>query len=288
MTMRPRSMRARLLIQILPLVATAVAALTTVAVKVASDHERAAVYGQIQQQIGREAQRFQTDAAAHFAVAHDLAADMEGDPRHDRVASAGIVTRTGALHPDIFGTWVAYEPNAFDGRDAEYAPPARGPLGDHDGRFAIWASHTGGKLNLIEFDNSPPNVPWETEEYYRGPLDSNADYVVQPYLDTGTMMTSYTTPIRRHGKAIGVAGVDIALSTLDAQTKAIKVLRSGYAFVAAPNGLLVSFPAHKGWAGKKSAREIGLPALRGPVEATDPITHRDVIVFTARVPTGGW
>jgi methyl-accepting chemotaxis protein len=279
-------MRARLLLQILPLVALAVAALTAVAVKVASDHERAAVYGRIQEQIGREAEHFQADAAAHDAVAHDLAAGLEGDPRHDRVASAGIVMQTERLHPDIFGTWVAYEPNEFDGRDAQYT--RRQPLGDHDGRFAVWASHTGGKLGLVEFDNDPPSVRWETEDYYRTPLHRNADYVVPPYLDTGTMMTSYTTPIRRGGKAVGVAGVDIALSTLDAQAKRIRVLKSGYAFVAAPGGLLVSFPAHKGWAGKRTVAQLGLRKLHGPVEAVDPVTHRDVVIFTAKVATGGW
>ena len=44
---RVRSLRARLLIQILPAVALAVIALTAVAVKVASTSQRDAVYGQM-------------------------------------------------------------------------------------------------------------------------------------------------------------------------------------------------------------------------------------------------
>ena len=283
---RARSMRARLLMQILPLVTVAIAVLTAVAVKIASDHQRAAVYGETQQLIAREAQRFETQAGSQMAVAHDLAAAMEGDPRHDRAASAGIVTRAGQRRPDIFGTWVAFERNAFDGRDRQFA--GRAPLGDPRGAFAIWASRPKGRTELSAFADDPPGTAWQTQDYYATPLETNRDHTVEPYLDTGTMMTSYTTPIRRHGRPVGVAGVDVALSTLDAQSKAIRVLDSGYAFVAAPSGLLVSFPAHKGWAGKRTVRSLGLPALHGSIEAVDPVTHRDVVIFTAKVPTGGW
>ena len=63
------------------------------------------------------------------------------------------------------------------------------------------------------------------------------------------------------------------------------MLDSGYAFVAAPSGLLVSFGAKKGWAGKKSLK--GLPK-NGFVERKDPVSDRDVVIFTAPVKTGGW
>jgi methyl-accepting chemotaxis protein len=284
---RPRTMRARLLVQILPLVALAIAALTAVAIKVASDHQRAAIYGETQQQIAREAQRFETSAATHMAVAHDLAAGVEGDPRHDRAADTAVVMRTVQRHPDTFGGWVGFNANAFDGEDARYK--GRAPYGDYDGQFAVWAKNAGhGKVTIKAFEDNGPHDPWETDDYYRVPLHTNADYTVEPYLDDGVMMTSYTAPIHRGGKPIGVSGVDVALSTLDAQAKQIHILKSGYGFVAAPSGLLVSFPAHKGWAGTRTVKQLGLPALHGPVEAVDPVTHRDVVIFTAKVPTGGW
>ena len=279
-------MRARLLTRILPLVAIAIAALTGVAIKVASDHQRNAIYGETQQQIAREAQRFETTAASNLTVAHDLAADVEGDPRNDRAASAGIVTRTAQRHPGLFGTWVAFEHNAFDGQDASFA--GRGPYGDRNGRFAVWASRPKGRVELTEFTDDPPGTPWQTMEYYRVPLKSKRDYILEPYVDTGTMMTSYTTPIMRGGHAVGVAGVDVALSTLDRQAKAIRVLKSGYAFVAAPSGSLVAFPPRKGWAGTKTLRNLGLRGLHGTVETRDPVSGRDVVIFTAKVPTGGW
>jgi methyl-accepting chemotaxis protein len=273
------SLRYKLLLQILPLVTLAIVVLTAVAVKVAASHQKAAVYAQMHELITRQAQTFETHATADMATAHDLAADMEGDPRRDRAASAGIVGRTAQRHPDLFGTWVAFEPDAFDGRDAAFVK--RGNLGDAHGRFAVWASRPKGAVEVTAFTDD--GAPWPTEEYYTQPLHRDADYVVQPYLDTGTMMTSYTTPVRRGGRAIGVAGVDVALKTLDAQTHAIKVLQSGYAYVQAPDGLLVSFPAKPGWAGKKTLKRFA-----NETETTDPISQRRVVVFTAPVRTGGW
>ena len=77
--LRPSSLRARLLLQILPAVALAVIALTAVAVKVASDSQRDAVYGQMSQLIGREAASFDGDGAARQAIAHDSGPRVEAD-----------------------------------------------------------------------------------------------------------------------------------------------------------------------------------------------------------------
>ena len=275
-------MRTRLLLQILPLVTLAIAVVTGVAVKVASDHQKAAVYAQMQELVAHQAQRADTDAAAAMTTARDLAAVLEGDPRHDRAASGKIVTRTAQLHPELYATWVAFAPNAYDGRDAEFKGVE--PHSDVRGQFAIWANRPKGKVAPSGFLDSN-GQPWPREDYFAVPMKTNRDFTVQPYADEGVMMTSYTTPIRRGGKPIGVAGVDVTLAALDARAKAVKVLDSGYAFVASPSGLLVSFAAKKGWAGAKHVKN--LPAS-GHVERKDPASERDVVIFTAPVKTGGW
>src|SRR5262249_14517507 len=162
----------------------------------------------------------ETQAQAGMTTAHDLAASIEGDPRHDRVASGKIVAHTAVRHPELYATWVAFAPNAYDGRDKDFV--RREPTSDVRGQFAIWANRPHGKVDPSAFTDE--GRPWPQEDYFKVPFDTGRDYVVQPYLDTGVMMTSYTTPIRRGGKPIGVAGVDVALSSLDTQTKAIRVL----------------------------------------------------------------
>jgi methyl-accepting chemotaxis protein len=135
------------------------------------------------------------------------------------------------------------------------------------------------------------------------PTKKGFDGMLEPYLESGAMMTSYVTPIRRGGRRVGAAGSDIALRDLGARIKSVKVLDTGYAFVAADTGLLVAFPKHKGWTGKQTVAQIarkqnvaglaGIPAAAmagrsGHVETTDPVTGKDAVLFYAPVKTGGW
>ena len=156
----------------------------------------------------------------------------------------------------------------------------------------MWAQRIDGPLKIEAFEDQPGN-PWADDDYYVKPLEAAGDVVLDPYFDSGAMMTSYTTAIKRDGAAVGVTGIDVALDALDKQTKAVEVLDSGYAFVAAPTGTLVAFPAHKQWTGKKTAKDIGVPAEAtqgrdGWVETKDPVDGRDVVMFYAPVKTGGW
>ena len=144
--------------------------------------------------------------------------------------------------------WAAFEPNAFDGRDAEYTGVET--LGDPKGRFAVWAQRIDGPLKIESFEDEPGN-PWADDDYYVEPLEAAGDVVLDPYFDSGAMMTTYTTAIKRDGGAVGVTGIDVALDALDKQTKAVDVLDSGYAFVAAPTGTLVAFPAQQGLDGQE-------------------------------------
>ena len=283
-------MRKRLLLQILPVVALAIAALTAVAVTAASNAQRDAVYGEMSQLIGREANRFDARARADMAAAQDVAAALEADPSISREQGRNVVRRFAERRPELLGVWAAFEPNAYDGRDADYAGVEQ--LGDPKGRFAVWAQRIDGPLKVEAFEDEPGN-PWADDDYYVKPFEAEGDVVLDPYFDSGAMMTSYTTAIKRSGRTVGVSAVDVALTALDKQAKAVDVLDSGYAFVAAPTGTLVAFPAKKGWAGKKTAADIGVPAevtkaREGWVETEDPVGGRDVVMFHAPVKTGGW
>jgi methyl-accepting chemotaxis protein len=169
--------RTRLLLQILPLVTLAVAALTAVAVKVASDHQKAAVYAQMRELVARQAQRVDTDAAAAMATAHDLAAVLEGDPRRDRAASGKIVTRTAERHPELYATWVAFAPNAYDGRDARFVGVE--PHSDVRGQFAIWANRPKGEVAPSAFLDLEDHA-WPQEDYFKVPFETDRDFTLGP------------------------------------------------------------------------------------------------------------
>jgi methyl-accepting chemotaxis protein len=299
---RTRSMRARLLLQIVPGVALAVVALTIAAISIASEAQKDAVYDETSELIAKEAARFDTRARASMTLAQDTAALVEGGRGvTDRRTNAGILRRLAERHENALGIWVAFEPDAYDGRDADY----RGvwPVGDPRGRYTTWAQRLTGTLKVEAFEDADPQNAWFEQDYYTLARDKNGPVVVEPYLDEGVMMTSYATSIRRGDQAIGTAGVDVALDTLDKQAKAVEVLDSGYAFVASDSGSLLAFPARKGWAGKKTldglAKERKADGLRGitaatkagkagHVETVDPVDGREAVLFYAPVTTGGW
>jgi methyl-accepting chemotaxis protein len=273
-------MRKRLLTQILPLVALAIAALTVVAVISASHAQRKTVYDQMSQLIGKEANRFDTTARANLTVAHDLAGTLEADSNPDRARTFATFRRFAERHPELLGTWSGYEPNAYDGRDAEFRNTS---FGDRTGRFTVWSERTGGSLKTHPWEN-PVDDPWDDDDYYTQPLKARSDVVLEPYLDNGTMMTSYTTAVMKGGKAVGVAGVDVSLKALDTQAKAVKVLDSGYAYVAAPTGTLLAYPPNPKLAGTKKVH-VPSAALRG---RTGWVESGDDVLFYSPVKTGGW
>jgi hypothetical protein len=107
-----------------------------IAIKVASNAQRAAVYREMSQQIGREAATFDGDVRQSQAIAHDLGAAFEADAIRDRARGAAVAKSFAVEHPELLGAWIAYEPSAY-GPDARFV--SRGVLGDNEGRFAVWA-----------------------------------------------------------------------------------------------------------------------------------------------------
>jgi methyl-accepting chemotaxis protein len=273
-------MRKRLLTQILPLVAFAIAALTIVAVTAASRSQRDAVYDQMSQLIGKEANRFDAQARSGMSVAHDLAATLEADPQPDRARTYATFQHFAERHADLLGTWAGFEPDAYDGRDAEFRDTSHG---DRTGRFTVWSERTGGALETHPWEN-PVDDPWDDDDYYALPLKARGDVVLEPYKDNGVMMTSYTTAVMRSGRAVGVAGVDVSLKALDEQAKGTKVLDSGYAYVAAPSGTLLAYPPNPKLAGTKKVQSpaAALAGRSGWVEKGGDV------LFYAPVKTTGW
>ena len=296
--LRPRSLKARRLFQILPAVALAIVAITGIAIKIASDAQRDTVYREMSQTIAREASGFDGDVRQARATARALGAAVEADQTRDRARGAAVVKQFSVENPDLLGTWAAYEPDAY-GPDAPNV--GRGLLGDEHGRFAVWGERLTGKLNMTAFENEP-GKPWDGDDYYTLPM-KGFEGMLEPYLDSGAVMTSYVRPIKRAGKRVGVAAVDLSLKSLDARMKAVKVLDSGYAFVASDTGQLVAYPGQKGWAGKKTVAQIasqrhvpglaGIPAAAkagrsGHVETVDPVSGQPAILFYTPVKTSGW
>ncbi|GBF50341.1 methyl-accepting chemotaxis protein [Leptospira ryugenii] len=138
---------------------------------------------------------------------------------------------------DLFGIWLCYEPNAYDGKDAIY----KNTTGhDQTGRFIPYVHQLGeGKLNL------EPLKDYENldgaGEYYQATKIANQAKVVGPYSyvagETSKQMISLIVPINPNKKFIGAAGIDLDLEELQNKIGDSRPFRGeGYIALLSPQG----------------------------------------------------
>jgi methyl-accepting chemotaxis protein len=164
--------------------------------------------------------------------------------RRDRSVVIAQIRAVMQAHPEFVGAYVAFEPAAFDGRDAEFA----GKPGDTpSGRFA--PSVTRGEDGVLRVEASddmldttlgPTGV--RGSEWYLRPKETRAECVIDPYPDDiqgkQVMMTSTCVPILVDGRFVGMAGVDVALDHLQAYAGAQMGSGRHGLLIASPTGVL--------------------------------------------------
>jgi methyl-accepting chemotaxis protein len=144
----------------------------------------------------------------------------------------------------IFGAWVVFEPNAFDGKDSEMSGTEGAAP---DGRFVpYWNRGDGIKLEpCVDYDKEG-----ESGYYYSEPKNTGKQIITNPvaYEIAGKMTTvvSFTTPIKVNGEVIGVAGVDMSMDEVQNLTDSIKFADgAGYAGLHSNDSQYVSHPKNK-------------------------------------------
>jgi methyl-accepting chemotaxis protein len=176
-----------------------------------------------------------------LGTARDLAQVMSAD------AVTGV-TRTRAnaelravlsAHSDYLATWTAFEPNAFDGRDADYRNAD--VRSDATGRFVPYWFRDGADITSSPLtDYTKPGAG----DYYLIARNSGKEKVIEPYdYKVGgktVLMTSLTVPIKVNGKTVGTAGVDLPLGDLGTDLAGIKPFGTGRAMLISSGGLLVA------------------------------------------------
>lgn len=144
---------------------------------------------------------------------------------------------------NLIGTWTGWEPNAWDGKDAEFVN-AKGH--DTTGRFVPYMNWEGGKASLtplIGYSN-----PGEVD-YYLEAKARMKETMVEPYLypsdGVQVLMTSAVVPVVIDGKFYGVAGVELPLKDLQKKASTIKPFETSEAYLITAKGNFVSHPDEK-------------------------------------------
>ncbi len=150
-------------------------------------------------------------------------------------------------NPDLGGAWFIFEPDAFDGKDAEYASGGAkaGALRGNaaDGRFVPYWNRFSRDLILEECMDYAGG---DASAYYSVPFSTGAAYITVPteYMIAGspTTVVSYCAPVFQDGKPIGVAGVDMSMDATNALVASIRPLGLGYAFLLSLDGEYIAHP----------------------------------------------
>lgn len=115
-------------------------------------------------------------------------------------------------HPEVFGVTVAFEANAFDGKDEDYK--GRKEFAEN-GMFIPYASRDGNQVVVLPAYDDQTDMTW-----YNKPKELKGTYITEPtvYNVNGqdVSMVSLAMPILDDtGKFLGVISLDYKLDTLE-------------------------------------------------------------------------
>ena len=201
------------------------------------------------------------DAARTLAQAMG---EMKAQGQIDRAKADAMLKGVLAGNSNFLGVWSGWEPNALDGQDAKYINQ---PGHDGTGRYVPYWNRGSGQLMLeplLDYDKPGPG------DYYLLPKQTGNEMLVEPYpyvvAGKELQITSVVVPIRIDGQFVGVAGVDIALSSLQQHVGKIRIFDTGYASLLSNQAVYVG-DRDAANIGKSLGQESGLAAVRSAVQA---------------------
>ncbi len=141
----------------------------------------------------------------------------------------------------FYGIQSCFEPNALDGRDAEFhatGDPMWEHMGGAYGNY-WWRGTSGLEVeNLTKYDY--PN----TRAWYKGPRDADGPSLTEPYYTevAKVNMATISVPVKNNGTFIGIVGIDFTLGSFQKMVADIKPMETGRAFIVSNKGMLVAHP----------------------------------------------
>ncbi len=148
-------------------------------------------------------------------------------------------------NPTIFGFNTGWEPNAFDGKDAEYAGKVPS---DASGRFVPYITRVSEKEvrleALIDYDKEGPG------DYYQLPKKLQKDVIVAPYAypvnGKTVLLITLASPIIKDGKFYGEVGADVDLTFFQTLTDTKNLPKGSRIIIYDKAGSIVGFTGDEG------------------------------------------
>ena len=143
--------------------------------------------------------------------------------------------------PEFIGTYSIWEPNALDGRDAEFVNHS--PAYDATGRYIAYWNRGAGKIGvepLLDYEKAGAN------DWYDIPRKTRRNALIEPYMypvaGKDVLMTTLSAPILVNGQFVGMVGADLPLQDLANRVSALKPLPDSQVSLLSAGGLYVAAP----------------------------------------------
>ncbi len=177
----------------------------------------------------------------------------------------GMLQSVIRSNPNFLCIWTTWEPNALDGNDSKFI----NQMGSNEaGRFVITYYRDNDKI--LETLSTEAEVV--KSKYYNFPRQTGTEVILNPYFSSYTpegkkyFMTTFSVPIKKDGKFIGVVGLDISLDSLQDYITKSKFIAS----ICGADGII---------AANSSADKIGKPAN----EAESKLLGDKLSAYTAAI-----
>ncbi len=284
-------LRTKLVLYIL--IGTIIVLITSSAITIntVTAQEKELAYSQSIEMAENYATKFDRDMNSNMAIADTLARTLEEYESGNRTEINDILKKLLNQNPHLIGTYVAFEPDAFDGRDEQYIDYDRAH--DETGRFIPYWNKISGDTKVEAL------LDYEIEDYYQLPKNKKQNILTEPYIYQGELIVSFVSPVMENNTFRGIGGVDVSLNYIDEEVSNIRTFKTGYAFTTSNDGIFLSHPQHKEWIGSKRLTDLDIPEVgkavedvkngkEGYIETIDPTTKREVIMFYSPVETGNF
>lgn len=183
-------------------------------------------------------------------------------------------------NPNLFDVWIVWEPNEYDGKDAELVGTNADGTNEK-GQFCPMPYRDKG--GIARSFTTSMYESGSVSDWYLKPLKTGKPFIAEPATysfdgkDIMTVTVSY--PFSVNGKVIGVAGADLLLGDVSNMISKIKVYDTGFAFLAT-NAMTVISHNDK----EKEGKKLTEPEAEEAIEKGVPVSLINNDTFTIYCP----
>ncbi|WP_171056383.1 EAL domain-containing protein [Paenibacillus sinopodophylli] len=155
---------------------------------------------------------------------------LKKDQLQDRENTIELLKKVLSDNPDLLGVYTLWEPNAFDGNDAEHRNKTS--YDDDTGRFVPYIVRRDDTIEVLALED------YEDKQkglFYQQPKQTKSFSLLEPYYykvkGKSILMTSLVLPLLdEQGNFMGIVGADISLSSVQQRIEKFRPL-GGYAAI---------------------------------------------------------